>query len=134
MWECTPEASTTRSNLPSGSWFPPKSSTPTPFLLTAQRHLLALVRGFQPPSTWTAQLLLFPYPNSSDTPPPLQPVHGWNLLAAGLPPDNWESLAIGPRLRDGRTTLVLASDDNFNPLQSSWVAVMAPRRDQPCAD
>ena len=102
--------------------------------LPAQRHLLALVRGFQPPSTWTAQLLLFPYPNSSDTPPPLQPVHGWNLLAAGLPPDNWESLAIGPRLRDGRTTLVLASDDNFNPLQSSWVAVMAPRRDQPCAD
>ena len=102
--------------------------------LPAQRKLLALVRGFQPPLTWSAQLLLFPYPSGSDTPPPLQPVHGWNLLTAGLPPDNWEALAIGPKLRDGRTTLVLGSDDNFYPRQSSWLAVMAPRRTEACSD
>ena len=83
--------------------------------------------------TWTARLLLYPYPSGSAA-PPLQPLHGWDLLTAGLPPDNWEALAVGPRLRDGRTTLVLGSDDNFNPLQSSWLAVMAPRRTKACPD
>ena len=104
-------------------------------LLALPRHqrLLALVRGFQPPMTWTARLLLYPYPSGSAA-PPLQPLHGWDLLTAGLPPDNWEALAVGPRLRDGRTTLVLGSDDNFNPLQSSWIAVMAPRRTEACPD
>tara|TARA_B100001939_G_scaffold339246_1_gene345800 strand:+ start:399 stop:1055 length:657 start_codon:yes stop_codon:yes gene_type:complete len=102
--------------------------------LPTQRKLLALVRGFKPPLTWSAQLLLFPYPSGTDSSPPLQPVHGWNLLKAGLPPDNWEAMAIGPKLRDGRTTLVLGSDDNFNPRQSSWLAVMAPRRSEGCSD
>ena len=99
--------------------------------LPRQRRLLALVRGFHPPLSWTAQLLLYPYPNGNAA-PPLQPLHGWDLLTTGLPPDNWEALAVGPRLRDGRTTLVLGSDDNFNPLQSSWLAVMAPRRTEAC--
>jgi len=102
--------------------------------LPAQRKLLALVRGFQPPLTWSAQLLLFPYPSGTDSTPPLQPLHGWNLLTAGLPADNWEALAIGPKLRDGRTTMILGSDDNFNPRQSSWLAVMAPRRSEACYD
>ena len=104
-------------------------------LLALPRHqrLLALVRGYQPPLDWTARLLLYPYPIGSAA-PPLQPLHGWDLLTAGLPPDNWEALAVGPQLSDGRTTLVLASDDNFNPLQSSWVAVMAPRRTDACRD
>ena len=66
--------------------------------------------------------------------PPLQPTIGWDLLKAGLPADNWESMALGPALSDGRQTLVLASDDNFNPLQSSWVAVLAPRRTTACTD
>ena len=101
--------------------------------LPAPRRLLALVRGYQPPLDWTARLLLYPYP-SDEAAPPLQPLHGWDLLKAGLPPDNWEALAVGPQLRDGRTTLLLGSDDNFNPLQSSWLAVMAPRRTEACPD
>ena len=101
--------------------------------LPSHRRLLALVRGFQPPITWTARLLLYPYPTGNAA-PPLKPLHGWDLLTAGLPPDNWEALAVGPQLSDGRTTLVLGSDDNFNPLQSSWLAVMAPRRTEACSD
>ena len=93
-------------------------------------HVLGLTRGYQPPFSWSATLLLIPYPDSSA--PALKPVLGWDLLAAGLPADNWEAMAIGPRLGDGRTTLVLGSDDNYNPLQSSWIAVMAPRRTQAC--
>ena len=98
--------------------------------LPVSRQVLALTCGYQPPISWSASLLLFPYPDRSA--PPLIPVLGWDLLAAGLPADNWEALAVGPRLRDGRTTLVLGSDDNFNPLQSSWLAVMAPRRTEAC--
>ena len=101
--------------------------------LPSDRRLLALVRGFQPPMTWTARLLLYPYPTGNAA-PPLKPLHGWDLLTAGLPPDNWEALAVGPQLSDGRTTLVLGSDDNFNPLQSSWLAVMAPRHTEACSD
>ena len=101
--------------------------------LPSHRRLLALVRGFQPPMTWTARLLLYPYPTGNAA-PPLKPLHGWDLLTAGLPPDNWEALAVGPQLSDGRTTLVLGSDDNFNPLQSSWLAVMAPRHTEACSD
>ena len=98
--------------------------------LPATRQLLALTRGYQPPISWSARLLLLAYPDRSA--PALTPVVGWDLLAAGLPADNWEALAIGPQLSDGRTTLVLGSDDNFNPLQSSWLAVMAPRRTAAC--
>ena len=101
--------------------------------LPSQQRLLALVRGFQPPMHWTARLLLFAYPGRNAA-PPLEPLHGWDLLQTGLASDNWEALAVGPRLRDGRVTLILGSDDNFNPLQSSWIAVLAPRRTDACLD
>ena len=65
---------------------------------------------------------------------PLLPLAGWDLLKIGLPPDNWEGLTIGPRLSDGRSTLVLVSDDNFSPFQSSRVAVLAARRSTGCSD
>ena len=64
----------------------------------------------------------------------MRPIIGWDLLEAGLPPDNWEAMALGPALSDGRQTLVLASDDNFNLLQSSWLAVLTPRRTTACTD
>ena len=44
----------------------------------------------------------------------------------GLPPgltpglDNFEGLTFGPRLPDGRATLILVSDDNFNAGQRTW--------------
>ena len=95
-------------------------------------ELLGLRRGFAPPDQWTARLQLFALPEPQG--PPLQPIIGWDLLETGLPPDNWEAMALGPVLSDGRQTLVLASDDNFNPLQSSWVAVLSPSRTTACTD
>ena len=43
-------------------------------------------------------------------------------LSADLVPnlDNFESLTFGPRLRDGRATLLLVSDDNFHAEQRTW--------------
>jgi hypothetical protein len=43
-------------------------------------------------------------------------------------PDNWEALEEGPRLPDGRTTLVLVSDDNLSPLQASRLALLTADR------
>jgi hypothetical protein len=34
--------------------------------------------------------------------------------------DNFEGLAFGPRLSDGRATLIVVSDDNFNRTQRTW--------------
>jgi len=90
-----------------------------------------LLRSYTPPADWTARLQWLPWPTGSAA-PPLRPLAGWDLLAAGLPPDNWEGMAWGPRLADGRPALVLVSDDNFNPVQRSWVAVLAPRRSTDC--
>lgn len=101
--------------------------------LPSRDRLLALRRGYELPSNWSTLLQLFPLPRSKVA-PPLQPLIGWDLQAAGLPPDNWEALAVGPVLSDGRPTLVLASDDNFNPLQTNWVAVMAPQQSEACTE
>ena len=91
--------------------------------------LFGLVRGFAAPNRWWARLLEFPLPPAQpagDNAPPLTPVRQWDLLAAGLSPDNWEALAVGPSFADGRPTLLLASDDNFNPLQANRLARIAP--------
>jgi 3-phytase len=51
-----------------------------------------------------------------------------NLDALGLPLDNVEGLTFGPRLRDGRQTLVLGSDNNFAPTQfTQFLAFALPR-------
>ena len=100
--------------------------------LPLRQQLLGLRRGFELPDQWSAWLQLFALPAPQG--PPLQPIIGWNLLEAGLPADNWEAMTVGPALSDGRQTLVLASDDNFNPLQSSWIAVLTPRRTAACPD
>jgi endonuclease/exonuclease/phosphatase family metal-dependent hydrolase len=43
----------------------------------------------------------------------------------GVDPDNLEGAALGPRLVDGRRTLILLSDDNFNSEQSTQVVALA---------
>jgi len=49
---------------------------------------------------------------------------------AGLSPDlgtaldNFEGMAFGPPLQDGRPSLVLVSDDNFNPNQRTWFLML----------
>jgi hypothetical protein len=63
----------------------------------------------------------------------MPPIQGWDLLArgpgnTGLPADNWEGMSWGPTLADGRASLLLVTDDNFNPFQSNLLAVLAPRR------
>ena len=101
--------------------------------LDAPPALLALLRSYVPPQRWTAQLQLLPLPTSPlEEAPPLVPSQGWDLLEAGLPADNWEGMAWGPQLDDGRIVLVLVSDDNFNPLQRSWVSLLVPRRGSGC--
>jgi len=39
--------------------------------------------------------------------------------------DNFEALAFGPMLADGRHTLILVSDDNFNVSQRTWFLLFA---------
>lgn len=39
--------------------------------------------------------------------------------------DNFEAMAFGPRLPDGRVSLILASDDNFNRAQRTWFLLLA---------
>ena len=48
-------------------------------------------------------------------------------LSADLAPslDNFEAIAFGPKLPDGRQTLILASDDNFNISQRTWFLLFA---------
>ncbi len=41
--------------------------------------------------------------------------------------DNFEGLAVGPRLSGGRRTLLLQSDDNFNDVQVTRVVALATR-------
>jgi hypothetical protein len=48
-----------------------------------------------------------------------------DLGTLGLVLDNFEGMAFGPTLADGRRTLVLISDNNFNPLQSTQLLVLA---------
>ena len=96
----------------------------TDLLAVGDAQLLALMRRFIPPAGWQIRLELhaLPQANTADAPKSLA---SWDLIAAGLEPDNWEGLELGPALPDGRSTLLLVSDDNLNPLQRSRVALLA---------
>jgi hypothetical protein len=94
---------------------------------------LALLRSFSLPVGWTAHLQVLRLPRSgSTTAAPVPALQSWDLMASDLPSANWEGMAWGPALRDGRIPLVLVSDDGFHPLQSSWLSVLAPRRAPGC--
>ena len=95
--------------------------------------LLALWRGYAEPNRWWNRLSLLPsIPLEAKAGAPLSPLMSWNLNHLGLEPDNWEALEDGPPLEDGRPTLLIASDDNFNPLQQNRLALLAPRRSGRC--
>ncbi len=95
--------------------------------------LLALLRRFQAPDQWQILLAHYPLPDGrADPDGVLEPIHQWDLIKAGLPPDNWEALTPGPTQADGRPSLLLASDDNFSAFQDNHLALLAPRRSQPC--
>ena len=48
----------------------------------------------------------------------------YDFSRAGFPPDNLEGMAFGPVLPDGARTLVLVSDNNFEPLQQTQIVVL----------
>lgn len=84
--------------------------------------LLALLRQSQPPLQWRNRLALYPLPQPGGVADPLRQ---WDLNALGLTPENWEGLALAPA-GDGvgdPLGLLLLSDDNLNPLQSSRLAL-----------
>lgn len=98
-----------------------------------QPGLLALLRRFQAPDRWQVLLAHYPLPEGRGDPDGvLQPIRQWDLIEAGLPPDNWEALTPGPVQADGRASLLLASDDNFNASQDNHLALLVPRRTPPC--
>ena len=39
--------------------------------------------------------------------------------------ENFEGMTFGPRLPDGRASLVLVSDDNFSTVQRTWFLLFA---------
>lgn len=95
--------------------------------------LLALLRRFQAPALWQVLLAHYPLPREGADPEAvLEPIHQWDLIAAGLPADNWEALTPGPVQADGRPSLLVASDDNFSALQDNHLALLAPHRSNPC--
>ena len=49
----------------------------------------------------------------------------FDFAALGLQPDNIEGMTFGPRLADGRATLLFVSDNNFNPLQQTQIIAVA---------
>jgi hypothetical protein len=113
----------------------PEAHLGTPHGPTLGAPLLGLQRRFQAPDQWSNRLVLYPLPKPI-TPAvnaaPLAPLMSWDLKAIGLPPDNWEAITTGPPLEDGRSTLLLASDDNFSPFQANHLARLAPRRSATC--
>ena len=62
----------------------------------------------------------------------LQPITGWGFTSEEVPCENWEGLAWGPELDDGRRTLVIVSDDNFSLIQRNLVGLLAPRHSPGC--
>ncbi|PSB15762.1 endonuclease/exonuclease/phosphatase [filamentous cyanobacterium CCP2] len=94
-------------------------------------HFLSLERSFGLLAGFNAQIFQLATGGATDTsgipalngdPSGITAIYKrleFNLAELGLPLDNLEGMAIGPRLPDGTQSLVLVSDDNFNMLQST---------------
>jgi hypothetical protein len=48
----------------------------------------------------------------------------YDFARSGFVPDNLEGMAFGPRLPDGSPTLVLVSDNNFNPFEQTEIVAL----------
>lgn len=57
--------------------------------------------------------------------PPLAKAELVNLAELGIQPDNIEGMVFGPLLADGRQSLLLVSDNNFNETQSTQFIALA---------
>ena len=93
-------------------------------------QLLTLWRRYSDPLQWRNQLRLYPVPPAGGVATAL---HSWDLNRLGLTPEigltpeNWEGMSAGEQ------GLLLVSDDNRNPLQTSRLALLQPRRSPNCA-
>ncbi len=105
----------------------------TDLLALPSNQLLALLRRYEAPDRWQIRLALYPLFTAAPAARPVRPLAQWDLIASGLAPDNWEGLSFGPRLADGRPSLLLVSDDNLSPLQANRVALLAPRQTNSCS-
>lgn len=91
-------------------------------------HFLSLERSFGA-NGFTVKLYQLAFGSATDTIridslkgtiPGVQPIRKRLLLdltELGIPLDNLEGMTLGPQLPDGNPSLVLLSDDNFNPKQ-----------------
>jgi hypothetical protein len=91
-------------------------------------HFLSLERSFGP-NGFTVKLFQLATGGATDTaalaslkgtPKGVQPIHKklvLDLTQLGIKLDNLEGMTLGPRLPDGSQSLVMISDDNFNPQQ-----------------
>jgi 3-phytase len=62
------------------------------------------------------------------SPIPVTPVSQREVFAfddLGIPIDNIEGMTFGPPLPDGRQTLIVVSDNNFNPGQFTQIIALA---------
>ena len=105
----------------------------TDLLALPSNQLLALLRRFVAPDRWQIRLALYPLSTAAPAARPARPLAQWDLIASGLAPDNWEGLSFGPRLADGRPSLLLVSDDNLSQFQANRVALLAPRQTNSCS-
>ena len=105
----------------------------TDLLALPSNQLLALLRRFEAPDRWQIRLALYPLSTAAPAARPVRPLAQWDLIASGLAPDNWEGLSFGPRLADGRPSLLLVSDDNLSPFQANRVALLSPRQTNSCS-
>ncbi len=104
-------------------------------LVLDERRVVVVERSFSAGVGNRVRLVLADLATGDDVtgaerlPPGVRPVAA-TLIAdvadLGVEPDNIEGLAIGPRLPDGRTSLVLIADNNFQPsVQRNQLLVLA---------
>lgn len=98
-------------------------------------HFLSLERSFGA-NGFGAKLYQLSMGSATDTTniatfkgtlPGVQPIRKKLLLdlsQLGLQLDNLEGMTLGPQLPDGSSSLVLISDDNFNPLQTTQLLLL----------
>ncbi len=100
-----------------------------------ERRVLVVERSFSAGVGNTVRIFLVDLETGDDItgavsmPADVNPVHKSlvvDLADLGIDPDNLEGLSFGPRLADGRPTLVMVADNNFQPdVQANQLLVLA---------
>jgi hypothetical protein len=78
---------------------------------------------------WSNQLRLYRLPEPGQV---MKAIHHWDLQQVGLTLENWEGLSLTAPLSPAQPSLLLVSDDNRNPLQTSRLAMLSPHRLASC--